>query len=67
MQNVGGIDRALRIIAGLALIALTVMNVIPVWGYIGVIPLFTGVFRWCPAYTLFGIRTCPMSTSTTTS
>ncbi|RLA33362.1 MAG: DUF2892 domain-containing protein [Gammaproteobacteria bacterium] len=67
MQNVGGIDRALRIIAGLALIALTVMNVIPVWGYIGVIPLFTGLLRWCPAYTLFGIRTCPMSTSTTVS
>jgi len=67
MQNVGGIDRALRIIAGLALIALTVMGVIPVWGYIGVIPLFTGLFRWCPAYTLFGIRTCPMSTLTTTS
>ena len=67
MQNVGGIDRALRIIASLALIALTVMNVIPVWGYIGVIPLFTGLFRWCPAYTLFGIRTCPMSTSTTVS
>ena len=67
MQNVGGIDRTLRIIAGLALIALTVMNVIPVWGYIGVVPLVTGLFRWCPAYTLFGIRTCPLSTSTTAS
>ena len=67
MQNVGGIDRTLRIIAGLALIALTVMNIIPVWGYIGVVPLFTGLFRWCPAYTLFGIRTCPASTATTAS
>ena len=65
MQNVGGIDRALRIIAGLALIAMTVMNVIPVWGYVGVIPVVTGLFRWCPAYILFGIRTSPASTPTT--
>ncbi len=58
MQNVGSIDQILRIVVGLALIALTVMGIIPVWGYIGVVPLATGLFRWCPAYTLFGIRTC---------
>ncbi len=58
MQNVGGIDQVLRIVVGIALIALTAMNVIPVWGYIGIVPLATGLFRWCPAYTLFGIRTC---------
>ena len=63
MQNVGGIDQVLRIVVGLALIALTVMNVIPVWGYIGVVPLATGLFRWCPAYTLFGIRTCKVDGS----
>ncbi len=67
MQNVGGIDRTLRIIAGLALITLTVMNVIPVWGYVGLVPVVTGLFRWCPAYTLFGISTCPAATSTTAS
>lgn len=65
MQNVGNIDRALRIIVGLALIGLTVMNVIPVWGYIGVVPLATGLFRWCPAYTLLGIRTCPLQQTKT--
>ncbi len=58
MHNVGGIDRALRIVGGLALIVLAAMGVIPAWGYIGVVPLATGLFRWCPAYTLFGIRTC---------
>jgi hypothetical protein len=59
MQNVGGIDRILRIVVGLALIALTLAGQLPVWGYVGVIPLATGLFRWCPAYTLFGFRTCP--------
>ncbi|MDX1594059.1 MAG: DUF2892 domain-containing protein [Gammaproteobacteria bacterium] len=58
MQNVGTVDRALRIIIGLALIVLTFMGILPVWGYIGVVPLATGLVRWCPAYTLFGVRTC---------
>ena len=59
--NVGGIDRALRIVAGLALVALAVTNVVGVWGYIvGGIVLATGVFRFCGAYTLLGINTCPM-------
>jgi hypothetical protein len=65
MQNVGGIDQVLRIVVGAALIALTVMNIIPVWGYIGVVPLATGLFRWCPAYTLFGIRTCKVDDAKT--
>jgi len=57
--NVGSMDRILRIIAGLALIALAAAGIIGVWGWIGVIPLVTGIFRFCPAYTLFGINTCP--------
>ena len=65
MQNVGGIDQVLRIVVGAALIALTVMDIIPVWGYIGVVPLATGLFRWCPAYTLFGIRTCKVNDAKT--
>lgn len=56
--NVGTIDRALRVIAGVALIALAATNKIGVWGYAGIIPLATGLFRFCPAYTLLGIRTC---------
>jgi len=57
--NVGSIDRIARIVAGLVLIALAVTGTIGVWGYIGVVPLLTGTFRVCPAYTLLGISTCP--------
>ena len=61
--NVGGIDKVLRIVAGIALIAMAVMGVIGMWGYIGVVPLLTGLIGWCPAYTLLGIKTCPMQKS----
>lgn len=57
--NVGTIDRALRIIAGLALIGLAATNTIGAWGWIGLLPLITGVVGYCPAYTLLKIRTCP--------
>ncbi|OSM00024.1 YgaP family membrane protein [Magnetofaba australis] len=56
--NVGGIDRILRIVAGAALIALAVMGIVGPWGYIGVVPLLTGLIKFCPAYTLLGIKTC---------
>jgi hypothetical protein len=62
-SNVGGIDRILRIVAGLLLIALTLMGVIGVWGWIGVVPLATGLLRTCPIYSLLGFNTCPMSTA----
>jgi len=58
--NVGGIDRILRIAIGALLIVLAALNVIGVWGYIGIVPLATGLFRFCPAYGLFGMNTCPM-------
>lgn len=58
--NVGGIDRILRIVAGLALIGLTLAGVIGVWGWIGVVPLLTGAFKFCPLYTMIGLNTCPM-------
>jgi hypothetical protein len=58
--NVGTIDRTLRIIAGAALIALAATGRIGPWGYLGIVPLATGLFRFCPAYTLLGIRTCPL-------
>lgn len=60
-KNVGGIDKILRIVAGLVLIGLTLSGMIGVWGWIGVVPLATGLMGWCPAYTLLGIKTCPMS------
>lgn len=58
--NEGTIDRALRIIAGLALIALAATGTIGAWGYIGVVPLLTGIIGICPAYSIFGISSCPM-------
>ncbi len=57
-QNVGDIDRALRIIVGLALICLTAYGILPVWGWIGIVPVFTGLIGWCPAYMPLGIKTC---------
>ena len=58
--NVGSMDRILRIIVGLTLIALAAAGIIGVWGWIGVVPLLTGIFRFCPAYALLGTSTCPM-------
>lgn len=58
MKNVGGIDRALRIIIGLALIVATLMGYIGVWGWVGVVPLATGLLGSCPAYKLFGFSSC---------
>lgn len=57
--NVGGLDRMLRVAAGLVLIMATLSGLIGVWGWIGVVPLATGLMRTCPVYTLLGLRTCP--------
>jgi hypothetical protein len=57
-MNVGGIDRALRILVGLLLIVLAATNTVGWWGWLGVIPLATGVFRFCPAYPILGISSC---------
>ncbi len=58
--NVGGFDRILRIAIGALLIVLAALNVIGLWGYIGIVPVLTGLFRFCPAYPLLGLSTCPM-------
>jgi hypothetical protein len=58
-MNVGGIDRVLRILVGLALIAWAVLGG-PVWAWIGVIFLGTGLIGFCPIYPLLGMNTCPM-------
>jgi len=55
--NVGNIDRALRILAGLTLIGLAVGGVIGFWGYIGIVPLLTGLSARCPLYSVLGIAT----------
>ncbi|MFA5371577.1 MAG: DUF2892 domain-containing protein [Sideroxydans sp.] len=58
--NVGSTDRILRIIVGLVLIGLAATGTVGIWGYIGIMPLLTGLFKFCPAYTLLGMNTCPM-------
>jgi hypothetical protein len=60
--NVGGIDRVLRIVLGLVLIALTLTGSIGVWGWVGLVPLLTGAFSTCPLYTLLGFSSCPVKT-----
>ncbi|MFN2382098.1 MAG: DUF2892 domain-containing protein [Guyparkeria sp.] len=55
--NVGMIDKWLRIVVGVLLIALALFNVIGWWGYIGIIPLATGVINFCPVYKLIGMDT----------
>ncbi len=55
--NVGGIDKILRIVVGAALIGLTVTDVIGVWGWIGIVPLATGLINWCPLYPIIGLNT----------
>ncbi len=57
--NVGGLDRLLRILIGALLIGLVLGQVIGPWGWIGVLPLASGLFRFCPLYTLLGVRSCP--------
>lgn len=56
--NVGNADRILRIVAGLILISLVFVGPKTAWGWVGLVPLFTGLFSWCPAYTLVGVNTC---------
>jgi hypothetical protein len=56
--NLGGIDRAIRILAGAALLALVFVGPQTPWGYLGLVPLLTGVIGFCPAYCPLGLSTC---------
>ena len=56
--NVGTIDRVLRVVVGLGLIGATLAGAIGVWGWVGIIPLATGLVSVCPAYMIFGMNTC---------
>jgi hypothetical protein len=58
--NVGNADRIVRIVAGVALIGLALTGTIGVWGYIGIVPLATGLLRTCPLYSVLGMSTCPL-------
>lgn len=60
-SNVGGIDKILRIVVGAVLIGLAITGAIGAWGWIGVLPLATGLINFCPAYQLLGVNTCKLS------
>jgi hypothetical protein len=59
-RNEGTIDRALRIIAGLGLLSLVFVGPQTPWGWLGLVPLVTGLVGICPVYSVLGIRTCPL-------
>ena len=58
--NVGGVDRVLRVVVGIGLLSLVFVGPQTAWGWIGAVPLLTGMLGYCPAYLPFGIKTCKM-------
>ena len=65
-KNEGAADRVIRILAGVALIGGAVMGPLAPWGWIGVVPVATGILGSCPLYSVMGVSTCPMRVSTAT-
>jgi hypothetical protein len=63
LKNLGSADRIIRIVLGIVLLSLTVIGPKSLWGLIGLVPLLTAVIGWCPAYSIFGFRTCPLAAS----
>ncbi len=61
MKNVGTLDRVIRVVAGAAVLSLTVVGPRSLWGLVGLVPLLTGLVGTCPLYTVLGLRTCPPS------
>ena len=59
-KNEGKLDRTLRVIGGAALISLVFVGPQTLWGWIGLVPLVTGLVGNCPVYSLLGISTCPV-------
>jgi hypothetical protein len=57
-HNVGGIDRVLRVVVGAGLVVATALGALPVWGWIGIVPLHTGSVGFCPFYPLLKCSTC---------
>jgi hypothetical protein len=64
-MNVGGLDRALRIVVGIGALCLTQWGPATPWGYLGFVPLFTGLAGTCPLYSILGIKTCPLKNAQT--
>lgn len=59
--NEGSADRTLRVIAGLVILSLAFVGPRTPWGYLGLVPLLTGMFGFCPLYSVFGFSTCKPS------
>ncbi len=57
-KNVGTVDRSVRIVVGLGVLSLAFLGPHTPWGYLGLVPLATGLIGWCPAYLPLGIKTC---------
>ncbi len=60
MNNVGNIDKLMRIILGVVLISLVFVGPKTLWGVVGLVPLLTGMFGFCPLYKIFGLSSCPI-------
>ncbi|MFN4359718.1 MAG: DUF2892 domain-containing protein [Hylemonella sp.] len=56
--NIGNIERGIRVVAGLVLVALAATGTVGWWGWLGLVPMATGLVGWCPPYALLGINTC---------
>jgi hypothetical protein len=56
--NVGTVDRIIRALVGVALIALALTGTVGWWGWLGVVPLLTAAIGWCPPYAMLGLSTC---------
>lgn len=65
LKNVGSVDRVIRVVAGASLMGASVFGAIGPWGWIGIVPLATGLFRFCPVYLPFGLSTCAAKASST--
>lgn len=59
MTNEGTLDRAIRVVIGIALLSMTLVGPTTAWGLVGLVPLATGALGFCPLYRLVGINTCP--------
>jgi len=57
-KNIGNPERVVRAVIGVVLIGATLADVLPVWGWIGVVPLATAAVSFCPLWRIFGVNTC---------
>ena len=57
-KNEGTVDRALRVVVGLAVLSLVFVGPATAWGWVGLVPLLTGLVGFCPLYSILGINTC---------